>query len=416
MKKSKTALHHKSATTSSTRLGDFPNRFRQHLSDQHYAATTIKTYMICLHSLAMRMEAKGISLRELDEVLAVKLMGRMRPDARYRTNGIFIVKRFVRFLNEQGAGKPPPPPTTDKSPWAQLRRDYDIYLRHQRGLSEGSILRGWQCAENFLKFHFGAKAPHVSKLTPLDIVTYLQNVATRKKPHRDKSISSHLRNFCRYLFKTGKTKTNLSFNVPSVRQRCGARLQRHLRPEHVEALLEAVRSNANGGRRNYAMVLLVARLGLRAHEVVVMQIDDIDWRSGEVIVRGKGGRHDRVPLPSEVGEVLADYIQHERVPASRALFMSDRAPHRPFKDGQILNMILRGAFARTGLKPPAPYVGSHVLRHSLATNLVRRGAALEEVGDMLRHRSQQSTMLYARMDVDGLRSIAQPWPMAGGAK
>ena len=135
MKKSKTALHHKSATTSSTRLGDFPNRFRQHLSDQHYAATTIKTYMICLHSLAMRMEAKGISLRELDEVLAVKLMGRMRPDARYRTNGIFIVKRFVRFLNEQGAGKPPPPPTTDKSPWAQLRRDYDIYLRHQRGLS-----------------------------------------------------------------------------------------------------------------------------------------------------------------------------------------------------------------------------------------------------------------------------------------
>jgi site-specific recombinase XerD len=96
--------------------------------------------------------------------------------------------------------------------------------------------------------------------------------------------------------------------------------------------------------------------------------------------------------------------------------VTERPPYLPFKDGQILNYILKSAFARTGLKPPVPYVGSHILRHSLATNLVQRGASLEEIGDMLRHRSRASTMIYAKLDIDGLRSIAPPWPVAGGAK
>jgi integrase/recombinase XerD len=118
-----------------------------------------------------------------------------------------------------------------------------------------------------------------------------------------------------------------------------------------------------------------------------------------------------------VGEALADYIKSGRKAVSRALFVTERLPHRPFKNSQLLNNILRDAFAKkTGLKPPAPYVGSHILRHSLATNLVRSGASLEEIGDMLRHRSCASTMLYARLDIDGLRSIAQSWPVAGGAK
>ena len=164
------------------------------------------------------------------------------------------------------------------------------------------------------------------------------------------------------------------------------------------------------------MVLLMARLGLRAPEVVAMQMEDIDWRAGEMIVRGKGQRHDRVPLPQDVGKALTDYIRRDRVTTSRAIFVSERAPHRPFKNGQVLNTILIGAFAKTGVKPPAPYVGSHILRHSLATNLVQRGASLDEIRDLLRHRSRASTMIYAKLDIKGLRSIAQPWPVTGGAK
>jgi len=244
----------------------------------------------------------------------------------------------------------------------------------------------------------------------------VQHLTARTPPFRDKTPSSHLRNFFRYLFKAGKTTANLSLAIPSVAQRYGTRLPRHLMPEQVNILLGAIRTEAPRGRRNYAMVLLLARLGLRPPEVIAMQIDDIDWRSGEIIVRGKGARHDRLPLPPDVGEALAGYIRFDRITTSRALFVTEQPPNRPFKNGQVLNDILKDAFARTGLAPPTPYVGAHILRHSLATNLVRCGASLEEISDTLRHRSRASTMLYARLDIDGLRSIALPWPVAGGAE
>jgi integrase len=113
--------------------------------------------------------------------------------------------------------------------------------------------------------------------------------------------------------------------------------------------------------------LLSARLGLRAQEGIALQLEDLDWRTGELMVRGKGQRHDRLPLPQDVGEALADYVRLDRVTTSRVLFVTDRVPHRPFKDGQMVNAVLKEAFAKTGLKPPVPYVGSHVLRHSLVT-------------------------------------------------
>ena len=128
-------------------------------------------------------------------------------------------------------------------------------------------------------------------------------------------------------------------------QRWDARLPRHLSPEGVEAVLASVRNNPKCGARDYAMLLLMARLGLRAVEVVAMQIDDLDWRSGEIIVRGKGNRHDRVPLPSDVGEALTDYIRLDRRTATRALFVSNRAPRQPFRDGQVLNDVLKSAVA-----------------------------------------------------------------------
>lgn len=297
---------------------------------------------------------------------------------------------------------------------ADLRRDYETYLHRQRGLSERTIFHSWRIADRFLEFHFGGDVGDLSAIRPTDIASFLQELA-RRSP-RDKTISAHLRNFFRYLFKAGKTPTNLALGIPSVAQRYGARLPRHLTPEHVNTLLQAVQSGKPTARRDYAMVLLQARLGLRAPEVVAMQLDDIDWRAGEIIVRGKGCRHDRLPLTSEVGKALADYIKQDRVTESRSLFVKHRPPHLPFKDGQVLNLILRHAFVKTGIKPPVPYAGSHILRHSLAADLVRKGASLDEIGDMLRHRARSTTMLYARLDIDGLRSVAQSWPVAAGAQ
>ena len=398
-------------------FGDYAAGFLQSLADQGHTAGTIGQYRCFINALADTMRGKGIPIEELDEALAVGLAAETGWRSGRSTYAAFIARRFVRFLNERGAGKPPPPSTAREIARAELKSEYETYLRSQRGLSERTIFHCWRYADRFLDFRFGDEVGDLSQIGPADIAAFLQHLTDRKQPFRDKTAPTHLRNFFRYLFKAGKNPANLALGVPSVRQQYGARLPRHLSPEQVEVLLEAVRSGPYGGRRNYAMVLLMARLGLRAPEVIAMRIDDIDWRTGEIMVRGKGDRHDRVPLPPDVGEALADYIRHDRGKvASRTLFVRGRAPHHPFKGGQVINNILRDAFARTGLKPPAPYVGSHVLRHSLAVNLVQRGASLEEIGDMLRHRSRGSTMIYARLDIDGLRSIARPWPVAGGVQ
>ena len=403
-------------TKTSNPLGPYPKQFHSHLEHQFYRSLTMHYYGRCLAALNGRMAATGVSLDDLDEATAVDLIGKAHLPRRRAKHHRFIVRSFVKFLVSLGAGKPTPEPVPADSEIRRLKRTYEEYLRRQRGLSERTIFHCWRIADRFLTFRFGKELGDLAGIKATDISAFLQQAATRVPPLRDKTLSTHLRNFFRYLFYAGKTATNLATGIPSIAQCYGTRLPRHLTPAQVDTLLKVIQNGKPTGRRNYAMVLMLARLGLRAPEVIAIQIDDVDWRAGEMIVRGKGKRHDRVPLPPDVGAALADYIRQDRTTTSRALFVTERAPHAPFKDGQILNDILRDAFAKTGLKPPAPYVGSHILRHSLATNLVQCGAPLEEIGDMLRHRSRASTMIYAKLDVDGLRSIALPWPVAGGAR
>jgi integrase/recombinase XerD len=397
-------------------LGIYPKQFQTHLERQFYSPDAIANYTRCLTALGSKMAEIGIGLQDLDEETAVDVIAQSDLPSYRSKNSRFMVRSFVKFLTTVGVGTLTLEATTDDTVRGGLKREYEEYLRRQRGLSERTIFHSWRLADRFLTFRFGKEVGDLSGITAADITGFLEQVTTRQPPLRDKTLSSHLRNLFRYLFTAGKTTTNLAVGILSVAQRYGARLPRHLTTEQVETLLNAVRTDTSAGRRNYAMVLLIARLGLRAPEVISIQIDDIDWRAGEVMVRGKGKRHDRVPLPPDVGEALADYIRRDRTTTSRALFVRERAPHAPFRDGQVLNHILRHAFATSGLRPPAPYVGSHILRHSLATTLVQRGAPLGEISDMLRHRSLASTMIYAKLDVDGLRSIAQPWPVAGGAR
>ena len=392
-------------------LSEQLEKFLTRLESQDYARSGVICYRRRLSEFCNEVKARCVPLERLDEKRALELFAAVELPSK-PTHARFIVRNFSRFLIEQGVVKPRP----DNSVRACLKRDYEQYLRRQRGLSESTIFQAWRIADRFLQFRFGDEISDISRITANDIVSFMQEVR-RKRPLRDKTHSSHLRNFFRYLFKAGKTAANLSLGIPSVAQRFAPRLPRHLTAGEIEKLLEAVKAETTTGRRNHAMVLLIARLGLRAAEVVKIQIDDIDWRAGELLVRGKGQFHDRLPLPSDVGEALAEYIRLDRKSSSsRALFVKKRPPHVAFKDGQVLNNILRRAYASTGLKPPVPYVGSHILRHSLATALVRRGASLEEIGDMLRHRSRATTMIYAKLDVDGLRTIAQSWPVGGGAK
>ena len=389
--------------------------FEAKLREKTYKPGTIKTYRVVIRRLASSMQVRDITPDQLTAELAARLVRGEERRRREPNKCQNIARRFATHLIEIGVA-PAPMPTLKEMARAALKRDYETYLRRQRGLSERTIYHCWRHADRFLEFRFGEDVGDLSQIAAADIATYLRHLTGRTPPYRDKTVCTHLRSFFRYLFKSGRTPANLALGILSVPQRYEARLPRHLTPKQVDTLLDAVRTGRAGSRRNYAMALLMARLGLRAPEVIAIGIDDIDWRAGELLVRGKGDRHDRMPLPPDVGEAIADYIRHDRVAASRTLFVTERAPHRPFKDGQVLNNILREAFAATGLKPPAPYVGAHILRHSLAVGLVHGGASLEEIGDVLRHRARSSIMIYARLDIDGLRSIARPWPVAGGAQ
>jgi integrase/recombinase XerD len=170
------------------------------------------------------------------------------------------------------------------------------------------------------------------------------------------------------------------------------------------------------GRRDHAILLLLARLGLRAGEIVTLELDDIHWRSGEIAVRSsKRLPQDRLPLSSEVGEAVARYIQQDRLRQStRRVFLCVKAPRRGFSHPSTVSTIVRRALARAGLFPALK--GAHLLRHSLATRMLRHGASLPEIGQVLRHRAVTTTEIYAKVDLAGLRALAQPWPLAGGAQ
>jgi integrase/recombinase XerD len=250
----------------------------------------------------------------------------------------------------------------------KLKAEYRTYLNHQRGLADKTVYRYGTFVDRFLDFRFGGKNPDdLSKITGQDITDFLQYLTGRAQPLRDKTLATNMRSFFRFLFQSEKIETNLTLGIPSVAQKYARRIPYHLTPDQVEKLIEAVRSfkGSKYGRRNYTMVLLMARLGLRSPEVIAIQLDDIDWRNGEIFIRGKGGFHDKAPLLQDIGEAIADYIRHERKGESRHLFVTNRSPYKPFKDAQVLNTILIQALETTNIPRPKQYTVSNILRHAL---------------------------------------------------
>ena len=215
----------------------------------------------------------------------------------------------------------PVPLTEAQIARAALLADFETYLVKQRGLSPRSIPHTVGFARRFLDHRFGEAMPDPGRLRPADAIGFMEHVLAGAR--RDKTVATHVRIFLQYLFGCGATATNLALSVPKTAKRWGARLPRHLSPDGVEAVLASVRDNQRHGARDYAMLLLMARLGLRAAEVIAIQLDDIDWRAGELLVRGKGKLHDRLPITVEVGDALSRYLREERGPATcRTMFVT----------------------------------------------------------------------------------------------
>ena len=190
-------------------------------------------------------------------------------------------------------------------------------------------------------------------------------------------------------------------------------IPRAIAANQVCRLLARIDRRAAPGRRDYAILLLLARLGLRAREVAFLELDDIDWKSGRLLVSGKGGQRTELPLPTDVGEAIVEYLQRERPRStSRRVFLRCRAPIRGFVTAQAIGSIVQHAIERTGID--APSKGTHQFRHALATEMLRRGASLSEIGELLGHRSPETTKIYAKVDLIALRTLALPWP--GGVR
>jgi len=320
--------------------------------------------------------------------------------------------QLLHFLREQGAVGSARVATL---PSDDVVAGFERHLQVERGLAETTIERCATTAQQFLSARFGTGEVDLRALRASDVVQFVQHEAKRLRPPGTRSVVTGLRSFLRYVQYCGEVGPELVFSVPKVAAwSMTSPLPKAISAEHAQAALDSCDRASALGRRDYAVLLILARLGLRADEIIKLQLDDIDWDSGHLRVRGKGGRECLMPLPVDVGEAIATYAADGRPnSADRHLFLRSTAPIRGLKDGSYaVGAIVGRALRRAHVD--APHRGSHQFRHALAVRMLQRGASLSEIGEVLRHRSPQSTSIYARVDLEALRALAPAWP--GGAR
>lgn len=392
------------------------DRYLSELSRLGYSASTIRQNKFAVNAFIAQADLREVDATDLDEVVLAELRNDVREvqsprQHRYRQ---VCIARFIGWLGSSGVIHPPPsPPPPAPGTLEHLSAAYGDWLRHQQGLGESTTKERQAFLRRFITFRFGAVPGDLNDITPDDIRGFLDLPVARRGGSGGGWRAIRLRSLFRFLFATGRTRLNLALWVPRVAAP-RSRVSRHLPSGEVRQLVDAVNDDNGIGRRNFAMLLLMARLGLRPQEVIALRLDDINWAAGELLVRGKGGLHNRMPLPVDVGEAIVAYLRDGRAAQSRRLFVAFWPPHRPLTPTAIAE-VLHKAFARTGLKPPEGGIRSHILRHSLAIDMLARGASLGEVSEVLRHRSHRTTTTYARYDIEGLRSVARPWPVPGEA-
>jgi integrase/recombinase XerD len=290
---------------------------------------------------------------------------------------------------------------------AVLLAEFCTWLDRERGLSPVSVRCYLKQAKYFLVAIGGPGA--VSGLDAGKVTAFMVGYSQDRNTWSAKAMVTSLRAFLRFAHATGRTAVPLAGAVPAVASWRLSALPRGLKAAEVEMLLAGCGRETATGLRDYAVLSLLARLGLRGAEAAGLQLDDIDWRAGEIAVTGKGSRAERLPLPVPAGEALAAWLTGGRPRCgSRAVFVTVRRPYRQLTP-EAVRAVMGRACDRAGLERR----GTHRFRHALATEMLRAGASLPEVGQVLRHRSQLSTSVYAKVDQDALRPLARPWPGAG---
>lgn len=393
-------------------LGQYLDSFVTESSRLGYPPQTIRHQCHVIGYFSDWMERRRLGIDDID-LGAVELHVRGRRRAG-REGERATLGRFLAHLQARGVVRLPTSRPRD-SAVEVLVRGFEEHLTVHRRVLAATAAYYASFAREFLSHHHPDGVPRLYDLRASDVSEFVLTWTRTHPAGRARLLVTALRSFFRFLLQHGAITLDLDAAVPSVAGWRLAGLPRYLSAEHVEGVLAACDRSTTQGRRDYAILVLLARLGVRAREVTRLELDDIDWHAGELVVHGKGTREDRLPLVPEVGEALAEYLRHGR-PAcgTRRVFVRLRAPIRAIGEHGTVSTIVCAAMRRAGFDPPVK--GAHTLRHSLATRMLGGGASMAEIAEVLRHRSPQTTEIYAKVDFGALRSLALRWPVQEGGR
>jgi site-specific recombinase XerD len=388
------------------RLGSQVEGYRAWLARRGYTPGTVRNMLADLGQVGLWLSAEGLEAAQLNEERMAAFRTARHEAGRRKIPGMRAMVPLLSYLREAGVAPAGQPLLT---PLGALLGQYRSWMVQERGLAPATVLRYESTARRFLREQASAGdtfAPAV--LTGADINAFLLRECGRVSAGSAKGRVAELRSVLRFLYLQGITPLRLGTAVPPVGGWRFAALPPTMTAADVQLLLDSCDRSTSIGVRDFAIMTLVARLGLRSIEVARLELRDVDWRAGELVVRGKGRRQDRLPLPAEAGEALVAYLSSGRNPESaRHLFLTCRAPRGPIR-ADLVGDVVERACRRAGL----PAVGPHRLRHALAGELLRQGAGLVAISQVLRHQDLATTALYAKVDLGSLRQVAQPWPGA----
>jgi site-specific recombinase XerD len=384
--------------------------FRAELARLGYTPLTAAGHLRLMAHLSRWMADRNLDPSALDEATVEEYFAQRRAAGYTNERTAGALRPLLEYLRQLGVA-PSPTPLEPATPLEALLAEYEAWMKLERGLSEKTVDLNVRLVRPFLVDRVvGGDNRELESLRPKDVMDFVLSQA-RQRPGSVKRIVTALRSLLRFLYLEGHIAQPLAAAVPGVPGWTLAGIPKALDDSQVAVLLGTCDRKTATGLRDLAILTLLVRLGLRAGEVAGLGLDDIDWRRGEIVVRGKANRVDRLPLPPDVGERIVDYLRYGRpgTLSDRRVFITAQAPRRGLASNGI-STVVSVAGHRAGLGA----VGAHRLRHSAATSMLRAGGSLSEIGQVLHHRRVLATAIYAKVDLGALRGLDRPWP--GGSR